>query len=49
MGCDMRRREDCVEISNDRGAAMIIKRDTVQSYSSEYKSDCSSRYVLEYQ
>jgi len=36
MGCDMRRREDCVEMSDDRGAAMNIKRNTVQSYSTEY-------------
>ena len=37
MGCDMRRRVDCVEMPEDLGAAMNIKRNTVQSYSTEYK------------
>jgi hypothetical protein len=36
MGCDMRRIEDCVEMIEHLGAARITKRDTVQSYSSEY-------------
>ena len=36
MGCDMRHVKDCVEMSKDLGAARITKRDTVQSYSSEY-------------